>query len=392
MTGLRNRLTARTVASLSKAGRHADGGGLYLRIRPSGSKSWLFNYRVDRRRRDVGLGGVDSVTLGEARRLAELCREANREGKDPRSALRMTERTTFGDAAAQYIASREGDWRNDKTAYKWNRFIQRYGKTLTGMYCDQITRHDVEDALRPIWTRINHSARYMRSMIETILDYATVKGWREGDNPARWKGNLEHILTRKKPAVRHNRAIAFEDAPKLYARLIESRRSAAPLTAFILLTAARNGEARMMDVHEVDREARLWRVPANRMKRGIQHTVPLSRQAMAIVELHRHNKGLLFNGRAAGQPFSDATVRKIIRDLGFPDATAHGLRSTFRDWCGETGQPRELAELSLSHAIGNETERAYRRQTAIELRRPLMQAWADFLESGNLPKPQLTPR
>ena len=379
MTGTRNRLNARFVATTTKAGRHADGGGLYLRVRGSGSKSWVFNYRIDGRRRDVGLGGVDAVTLGEARALADKCRAAKVRGEDPRSALRSIGRMTFGDAANAYIATRQGDWRNDKTAYKWDMFLKRYGKGLNGMYCDQITRHDVEDALRPIWTRINHSARYMRSMIETVLDYAAVKNWREGDNPARWKGNLEHVLSRKKPTVRHNVAVDFRDAPKLYARLLESNRSAAPLTAFIMLTASRNGEARHAKLSEIDFKARLWRVPADRMKRGVQHSIPIPRQAMAILATVKHSKGLIFNGRAAGRPFSDATVRKVVRDMGFPDATAHGLRSTFRDWCGETGQDRELAELSLSHAIGNETERAYRRHTAIERRRPLMQAWADYL-------------
>ena len=168
---------------------------------------------------------------------------------------------------------------------------------------------------------------------------------------------------------------------------MESDRPAARLTAFILLTAARNGEARHATMAEIDRQSALWRIPAERMKRGVVHAVPLSRQAVAIVDSYIHKRGFIFPGRAAGRPFSDATVRKLIREVGFPDATAHGLRSTFRDWCGETGKPRELAELSLSRAIGNEVERAYRRHTAIERRRPLMQDWADYLAGSASSKP-----
>ena len=237
--------------------------------------------------------------------------------------------------------------------------------------------------MKPHWTRINHSARYFRSMIEMVLDYATVKGWREGDNPARWKGNLEHVLARKKPPTTHNAAIAIADAPKLYQALMAENHSGARCAAFVLLTAARNGEARAASVEQMDFVADVWNVPGELMKRGLDHSVPLSQQALELLKQQKVKASLYFPGHRA-KVMSDNTVRKAIRAVGFEETTAHGLRSTFRDWCGESGVPRELAELALSHAIGNETERAYRRLTALERRREVMQQWADFLSGTSV--------
>ena len=378
MSGARNRLTASRVKALAKPGRHADGGGLYLRIRPSGTRSWVYNYTIAGRRRDVGLGSADDVSLVEARALAARCRDAKLAGRDPREALRSTAGVTFRDAAEALIDIRRAEWRNPKTAYKWGYFLHRYALPLRGMDVAQITRHDVEAALRPHWQRVNHSARATRRMIEAVLDFATVKGWRSGDNPARWKGNLEHTLPRAKPAVRHNAAVPFEDAPRLYAALSANPSTGSQCAAFVLLTAARNGEARFAAPDEFDFDGALWRVPAKRMKRNLPHTVPLSDAALAIVQARDLARPLVFEGYKR-RPLSDATVRKAIRSAGFPTATAHGLRSTFRDWCGETGVSRELAELALSHAVGGEVERAYRRRTAIERRREVMQHWADYL-------------
>lgn len=376
-----NRLTATKVKSLSDPGRHSDGGNLYLRIRPSGAKSWIFNYSDNGRRRDLGLGGLDMVTLAQARVKAAACRTAMAEGDSPSSALVSRRNVTFKEASEQYIEMRKSDWRSDKTLYKWEMFLERYGKALMPIACKDIRREDIEAALRPHWTRVNHSARYFRTMIESILDYATVKGWREGDNPARWKGNLEHVLARKKPTTRHNSAVPFDQAPALYKTLMSSRKSGPRCAAFVLLTAARNGEARLANQDQVDWVEKVWTVPAELMKRGRDHSVPLSTQAAELLlSQPRYGWTPLFFPGLRGKTLSDATVRMAVRRAGFPDATAHGLRSTFRDWCGERGVSRELAELALSHAIGNETERAYRRLTALERRRELMQDWADYLE------------
>lgn len=378
MAGTLNKLTASRAKALTQPGRHSDGGGLQLRIRPSGSKSWVFNYRENDRRRDYGLGGFDTLTLAQAREKAAACRAAVAEGHPPARAFTSTESVTFSEAAERYMKIREPDWRSEKTSYKWHMFLKRYGRSLGPLYCKDIRREDVEAALKPHWTRINHSARYFRSMIEMVLDYATVKGWREGDNPARWKGNLAHVLARKKPPTKHNAAIAIADAPKLYQALMAETHSGARCAAFVLLTAARNGEARAASVEQMDFETNVWNVPGELMKRGLDHSVPLSRQAIELLKQQKVKVSLYFPGHRA-KVMSDNTVRKAIRAVGFEDATAHGLRSTFRDWCGESGVPRELAELALSHAIGNETERAYRRLTALERRRKVMQQWADFL-------------
>lgn len=379
--GALHKLSAARARSLTKPGRHADGGGLYLRIRPTGAKSWIFHYADGPRRRDLGLGGYQTVSLALARKRAAACREAMAEGQAPSSALETKKAVTFGEAADAYISMRSSDWRSKKTHYKWSMFLSRYGKSLSPLPCEAIRRQHVEAALRPHWTRINHSARYFRSMVESILDYATVKGWREGDNPARWKGNLEHVLARKKPPVSHNTAIPHDEAPSLFRSLMVSHRSGMRCAAFVLLTAARNGEARQATWDQIDWEARTWTIPGDQMKQGRDHVVPLCTQALTLLQEQPRYRWthLIFPGLKRGTTLSDATIRAAIRRCGFPDATAHGLRSTFRDWCGETGKPRELAELALSHAVGNATERAYRRMTALERRRDLMQDWGDYL-------------
>lgn len=375
-----HKLTASQVKALKKPGRHSDGGGLQLRIRSSGSKSWVFNYSDYGRRRDYGLGGFEKLTLAEAREKAAECRSALAAGTTLQIHFASKRSVTFAEASQNYVELRKIDWRSEKTQYRWNMFLERYGRPLLQMDCKDIRREDVEAALRPHWVKINHSARYFRNMIETILDYATVKGWREGDNPARWKGNLEYVLPRKKPPVKHNRAVSIKDAPRLYRNLLAMETTGGACAAFALLTAARNGEARKVTADHIDWEAGIWNVPADLMKRGVDHAVPLSTQALSLLKSRSLETELLFPG-LRNRVMSDNTVRKAVRSAGFPDATAHGMRSTFRDWCGETGAPRELAELALSHAIGNETERAYRRLTALERRRGLMQDWADFLSS-----------
>lgn len=376
-----NKLSATRVKALRDPGRHSDGGGLYLRIRPSGARSWIFNYSDNGRRRDLGLGGYTDVTLAQARVRASACRSAIAEGRPPSSALESRRDVTFKEASQCYIAMRASDWRSAKTHYKWDMFLQRYGRTLMPLACKDIRREDVEAALRPHWVRINHSARYFRSMIESILDYATVKGWREGDNPARWKGNLEHVLARKKPRTHHNKAVTIDAAPKLYRQLTTSNRMGMRCTAFVLLTAARNGEARQASWDQIDWKTQVWTVPGDHMKRELDHAVPLSRQAIELLQTQPRYRwtNLIFPG-LRGNPLSDGTIRAAVRRCGLPNATAHGLRSTFRDWCGETGISRELAELALSHAVGNETERAYRRLTALERRRGVMTAWAQYLD------------
>jgi len=382
MAGALHKLTASQAKALLKPGRHSDGGGLQLRIRPSGSKSWVFNYRDNGRRRDYGLGGYDKLTLAQAREKASECRSALASGETLAKAFQKQMSMTFAEASAQYVELRKSDWRSEKTIYRWEMFLQRYGSSLMPMDCKDIRREDVETALRPHWVRINHSARYFRNMIETVLDYATVKGWREGDNPARWKGNLEYVLARKKPPVKHNRAVSIEDAPKLYRELVVMKTSGSQCAAFALLTAARNGEARNVTAEQIDWKQGVWNVPAVLMKRGVDHAVPLSLQAIGLLKQQPLEADLMFPG-LRNRVMSDNTVRKAVRSAGFPEATAHGMRSTFRDWCGETGAPRELAELALSHAVGNETERAYRRLTALERRRTLMQDWADYLSGDS---------
>lgn len=381
-----------TVKAEKAAGRHSDGGGLYLNVGPTGKKSWLFMWvPKGGKRREMGLGAYPTLTLAKARARASECRVAIEEGRDPIAEKAKQAEPTFAECAEFYIASIKSEWRNAKHEYQWN-------QTLSDTYCAQIrqkkvsaiTTEDVLAVLKPVWQDKNETASRLRGRIERVLEFAKVKGWRAGENPAAWRGNLRNLLPKRQRLQRgHQPAMRYQDVPKFVERLRASEALAARALEFTILTLGRSGEVLGSTWAEVDFDEKLWSVPKERMKAGVAHTVPLSSPALKLLkDLHEHRISEFVFPRTKDHPLSNMAMLMLLRRMKLNDITVHGFRSSFRDWCGDaTSFPREVAEAALAHKVGDETERAYRRSDALEKRRKLMQAWADYVgavKAGNV--------
>ncbi|MED5538687.1 MAG: integrase arm-type DNA-binding domain-containing protein [Pseudomonadota bacterium] len=374
------RLTDRQIKTLTKPGRHADGGGLYLVVDKSGAKRWAMLVTVNGRRREYGLGSILAVDVQRARELAQQTREAIARGEDPRRQKQDT--PTFKKAAETVIAEQAPGWRGRNTKAHWERSLYVYAKDIGGLPVDVIQTDDVLSVVRPLWRDRPESGRKLRQRIETVLDVATVRGWRQGANPARLKGHLDKLLPRQSKIVQHRRAVAYENAPAVMAKLAKETATSARAMEWTILTAAREGMTRFMRWGDI--EGDVWSVPASQMKVEEQadFRVPLAPQALAVLDMVKIGepdpKALVFPG-ARGKPMSDQTMDALLARMGV-DATPHGFRSTFRDWAGDcTDHPREVAEAALAHVLGSDTERAYRRRDAFAKRRRLMTDWADFI-------------
>jgi integrase len=389
-----NRLTARQVSTITKPGRHADGGGLYLRVKPTGARSWIYLAMVASKRVEIGLGSATAVPLATARKLATEMREAVAIGGDPRSAINLNSRMekevnvpTFGAFAESYIASVESGWKNPVHRRQWRQSLSDHAGTLRDIAIDAITTDHVLSALSPIWLTKGETAKRLRGRIEKILDAAKARGLRPRDsfNPAAWRGHLALLLpSQAKLARGHHAALPWTEAPAFMVQLRQREALAARCLEFTILTAARSGEALGADWSEVDRDRKLWTVPASRMKAGVEHVVPLSEAAMAVLAKLRPAEpgmsGPVF--AIGGARRSNMAMAMLLRRMGHGGITTHGFRSTFRDWAGDTSDhPREVVEQALAHTISSKIERAYRRGTAVERRRALMEEWAGFLES-----------
>lgn len=396
-----NNLSDVKVKALKDAGRHSDGGGLYLNVSPSGTKSWLFMWKIGGKRREMGLGAYPAIPLSKARAKASDCRAMVADGRDPIMERSKEVEPTFGECADQFIEGIKSEWRNAKHRHQWE-------QTLGDAYCSSIrplrvSRVGVDDVLKvlsPVWTEKAETASRLRGRIERVLEFAKVKGWRSGENPAAWRGNLRNLLPKRHKLQRgHQAAMAYSDIPGFIEKVRGSEGMAAKALEFTILTAARTGEAIGAKWAEVDLEGAKWTIPAERTKTGQKLVVPLSDPAKAILQdLTTGARGdFIFAGEPRlgskgdakqGRPLSNMAMMMLMRRLGAGAFTVHGFRSGFRDWCGdETSFPRELAEAALGHKVGNEVERAYRRSDALEKRRKLMQAWADYaatVRSGNV--------
>ena len=391
---VRNKLTARAVAALSKPGRYSDGGGLYLRIdrRPDGLRcSWVFRFQWRGATKEMGLGSYSQISLAEARKARDIAASAAREGQDPiatRAGAREANagKLTFGDAARALMAAKESEWRNAKHRAQWRMTLETYAAPLWSMPIDEVDTEAVLGVLQPIWQAKPETASRLRGRIEAVLDAARAKGHiaRNEANPARWKGHLDKLLAKRVKLSRgHHAALPFQEIPAFVTRLREREAMAAMALEFLILTAARSGEVLGATWQEIDWEARLWAVPASRMKAGREHRVPLSGRALAILKrLGEAKTGeFVFPGQRIGKPLSAMSLEMVLRRMKIDAATVHGFRSSFRDWCGEeTSFPREIAEAALAHVAGDATERAYRRGDALEKRRKLMEAWAGYCE------------
>lgn len=382
------------VKGLTEPGLHAVGGvaGLHLQVSPSGARSWLLRITIAGRRRDMGLGGFPDVPLADARERARKAREKVREGVDPieelraaRSALQasLAAAWTFKQCAEACIKAKAPEWSNAKHAAQWSATLAEYAYPAFGdLLVRDVDLPHVLAAIEPIWTTKTETATRVRGRIETVLDWATVHGYRHGPNPARWKGHLSNILAapRKVAKVEHHAALPAAAMPAFMQALRKAEGTGARALEFAILTAARSGEVRGARWSELDLDAALWVVPAERMKAKREHRVPLSRAAVKLLRALPRLKGvdLVFPAPGGGQ-LSDMTLTAVTRRMGV-DAVPHGFRSTFRDWAAEsTNHPHEVAEMALAHAIKDKTEAAYRRGDLFAKRAALMQDWATFL-------------
>ncbi|MDE2344705.1 MAG: integrase arm-type DNA-binding domain-containing protein [Betaproteobacteria bacterium] len=386
------KLTAMQVNKLTKPGHHGDGGGLYLRVRED-RKVWFFRYKVAGKSHWLGLGPYPDYPLAEAREAARQCRRQLREGIDPLEARRAAKdaaqaatETTFKAVAQAYIAAHKDTWRNPKHAAQWPATLEAYVYPRFGdKPVHAVSVADVLAVLEPIWRVIPETASRVRGRIEIVLDYAAARHLRTGENPARWRGHLQHTLPKREKVakVEHHAATPWADLPALYAKLTESNGMAAMCLRFLILNATRSGEARGATWAEIDINKKLWTIPGDRMKAGREHRIPLSAPAVALLEemaqLGTEPARLVFPGQVKGKPLSDVALNKALATAGGGKHTVHGMRSTFRDWCAErTTYPREVAETALAHTNKDKVEAAYLRGDHFEQRRRLMDDWATY--------------
>lgn len=403
----RNKLTARFVDTVATPGKYHDAGGLglFLRVTGSGSRQWIQRVMVRGRRHEIGLGSPPVVTLAMARQAAIENKRAFREGRDPLADRRAV--LTFSEAVEKYLAAKLHEFRNEKHRRQWRSTLDKYAAPVLGdLPVAHVTVQDVLRVLHPIWAGKTETASRLRGRIEAVLSWATVAGHRTGENPARWKGNLSELLPAPARLAKggNQPALALTDVPRWWGDLAKREGMAAQALRFLALAAARSGEVRGMTWAEVDLAARIWTIPAARMKGGRTHRVPLTDEAVALLErLPRMLGAPVFFAPRGGQ-LSDMAISAVMRRMqaaeekagrpGFLDpenkrpAVPHGLRSTFRQWAAEQGFPRDMAEIALAHFIGSEVERAYQRSDMLERRRMMMAAWHSFLrgeaQGGNV--------
>lgn len=380
------------VAAVREPGNYPVDGvaGLFLQVRArSGEgvrKSWVLRFRLAGRRRFMGLGPCPVISLQEAQRRASKARVALLDGVDPIAARRpAVGALTFEQACDQFISSHKRGW-GERSTTAWASSLSNHAYRVLGrMDVKTIGLGDVTKVLEPLWSTKPTTAGKLRGRIEAVLDWCRVEGYRpEGPNPAAWRGNLEHRLPplARVQDVEHRVAVPWRDAPKVF-RALSADRTSHRMLRFVMLTAARYGEAAKMKWEHVDLKAAVWTVPAELLKSRREHRVPLCDEALAILKAQagqRPMRGLVFRGRVPSRPVSDQTLRMLLRDVsGIEDADVHGLRSTFRDWCADTKRSREAAELSLAHVIAGGAEAAYWRSDLLEERRELLVEWATFL-------------
>ena len=390
-------LTLNEVRAIKKPGRHAVGGGVVLQVREARpgewSRSWLVRFRIGDKQREMGLGPADAVSLAEARAAAQEARKLLRQGVDPlvdREAKKAQKRAqraraiSFETFAVGYIEDHREGWKNAKHAAQWSSTLKTYAFPHIGtLPVGDVGTDDILKILQPIWTSKPQTASRVRMRLEAILDAAKAKKLREGENPAVWRGHLSAALPKpskvKKPG--HHAALPWAGVPAFMARLRAQEGTAARALEFAILTAGRTGEVLGARWSEIDLDAALWTVPPERMKAGKEHRVPLSDAAVAVLRkaAERRESDPVFAGRRAGKPMSNMAMLRTLRRMGRGDLTAHGFRSSFRDWCAEaTSHPAEIAEAALAHAVGDKTVAAYQRGDLLERRRKLMSDWGGY--------------
>jgi integrase len=387
------KLTALAVDRAKRRGYYGDGGGLWLQVSATGAKSWVFRFKEAGKLREMGLGPVHTIGLAEAREKARECRRMRLDGTDPieaKKAARQSQRLesakamTFRQCAEAYIKAHKASWRNPKHAAQWPSTLAAFVNPVFGSLPVQaVDVGHVMKVLEPIWSTKPETAGRVRGRIESVLDWATARGYRQGENPARWRGHIENLLPKKGKVrrVEHHAALPYPEIGTFIAELRQQEGVAAQALEFTILTAARTGEVIGAKWDEFDLGERLWTVPGERMKAGKGHRVPLSDAALTIVEkmAEIRQSDFVFPGGKANRPLSNMAFLMLLRRMGCGDLTAHGFRSSFRDWAAErTTFPAEVAEMALAHAVSDKVEAAYRRGDLFQKRRQLAEAWARF--------------
>lgn len=392
------RLTALGVDRISKPGLHADGTGLYLRVTPDKTKNWVYRYMLNGKPRWMGLGPLHTISLADARIRAAECRKRRYDGIDPidtrradklKKKLEAARAITFKQCVERYIAAHKAGWHNAKHAAQWTNTLATYVEPEIGkLPVQEIDTALVTKVLEPIWATKPETASRVRQRIEAVLDWATVRQYRSGANPARWRGHLETLLPSRSKVrrVEHHAALPYGELGEFMRALRAQEGIAARALEFAILTAARTGEVLGARWNEIDAYSKLWTVPAERMKAKKEHRVPFGARAIEIMEAMRKLAGsspaadaFVFPGAARGKPLSNMAFLMLLRRMRRSDLTAHGFRSTFRDWAAErTNYASEVAEMALAHTVADKVEAAYRRGDLFERRRRLMDDWATY--------------
>jgi integrase len=398
------RLSALDVSRAKKRGKrrmYADGGGLYLQVSASGAASWVYRFMLNGTAQWMGLGPLHDVPLAAARVAASEKRELRRAGVNPikarndaldASRLDAARSITFRDAAERYMAAHNAGWRNAKHADQWRSSLETYAYPVLGALPVQgVDVALVMKVLEPIWATKTETASRVRQRIESILDWASARGYRLGENPARWRGHIDKLLPSRSKVqkVEHYPALPYDEVGAFMADLRKQQGTAASALEFLILTACRTGEVIGARWGEFNIEEALWTVPAERVKSERQHRVPLSPAALAVIQTMQEEcateqgDGFVFPGGKRGRPLSNMALLALLKRMGRSDLTVHGFRSTFRDWAAErTNYPREAAEMALGHIVSDKVEAAYRRGDLFQKRRRLMAEWARFCHSG----------
>lgn len=393
------KLTIKAINSLKASGKAqdiSDGDGLYFRVSARGTTTWVFRYKFQGKARRMGLGSYPTIGIGEARKKALAARKQLHEGIDPlaaKQAQKPVRVVTFQQAALDYIEAHRTGWRNKKHAQQWHNTLRDYAFPVIGnLPTDNITTDHILKILTPIWTDKTETASRVRNRIELILDAAKARGLREGENPARWRGHLDKLLPKRSRVapIRHHSALPWRELPAFMQNLSRLEATAARALEMTILTACRTSEVLNATWDEIDREALTWTIPAERMKAGREHRVPLSGVVMTLIdELYTMpDNPYLFPGMVDGKPLSNMAMTMMLRRMNRSDITVHGFRSTFRDWAAErTHYPREVCEMALAHVVAEGAEASYWRSDIFDKRRSLMNDWGEFVISAGSGEP-----
>lgn len=400
-----HRLNTLAVTRASARGYYPDGGGLYLRVSTSGTKSWVYRYTTAGCTHDVGLGSANDFTLAEARERARECRQQRARGADPLGERRAAEAEekleavkviSFKECAEKYMAAHEAGWKNPKHAAQWHSTLENYAYPILGdltvseidtTLVMKVLEQEIEPGVT-LWASRPETASRLRGRIEAVLDWAKARGYRSGENPARWKGHLSNLLASRKRlrSIQHHPALPYDELPAFIEKLRNESGTPSRALELVILTAVRTSELLGARWSEIDLDAKVWTIPAERMKGRREgereHRVPLSPRAIEILGALPREGELVFPGERAGRPLSNMAMLKVLARMGHDNVTVHGFRSTFRDWAAErTNFPNHVVEMALAHVVADKVEAAYRRGELFEKRRRLMDAWASYAGS-----------